>query len=104
MRLRQFSRFPSQSPKHHQARVAQALDDRVLLCGEKTDLVAKSFDIGLRELLALAQLLDPAIDLVLHEGVFCGLKGGRWRGGSGVVGSDERLTNRRPTRLAREAV
>jgi len=29
-------------------------------------LVAKLFNIGLRKLLALAQLFDPAIDFVFH--------------------------------------
>lgn len=38
-----------------------------------THLVAKSFDIGLRQLFALAKLLNPGIDFVLHGLVFLGL-------------------------------
>jgi hypothetical protein len=34
---------------------------------DKTDLVAESFDICLCELLALAELFDPAIDFVFHK-------------------------------------
>jgi hypothetical protein len=41
-----------------------------LIPASNTHLVAESLNISLRELLALAELLDPGVDFVLHHGLF----------------------------------
>ena len=40
-----------------------------LIPASNTHLVAESLNISLRELLALAELLDPSVDFMLHHGV-----------------------------------
>lgn len=51
---------------------------------ELAHLVAKPFDVGLRELFALAKLCDPAVYFVLHD-VLCAYGWCRRKTGAEVV-------------------